>query len=409
MAQDVTTKSESLRHGKITDEGIRAVRARMNWPSRGGRPAFYDEITKDNIRHFAMGVGDINLLFNSEEYANKTLWAGMIAPPCMLYSTGSPEPPKRKITPEELVAGKGGGLPGVHGMFSGTTFDWYLPMRRGDRVTSAPNGGEVFEKEGRFAGRELLVHQDTIYRNQNGEVVATARESHIRTERQAASGKGKYSYLEPATYTDEDLEKIWADYDREEVRGANPRYWEDVVVGEEITPIVKGPLTVTDMVAWKIAWGFRPFVFAHRLGYDNWRRRPGSKSKNQLGVPDVPERVHWDNEYAREVGVPAAYDYGPQRISWLGQLMTNWIGDDGFLRRLSAELRRFNLVGDTTWCRGRVVNKEIRDGDYLVECEIWCVDQRGEITAPGRAIALLPSRVGGSVALPAKGRPEWPE
>ena len=56
---------------------------------------------------------------------------------------------------------------------------------------------------------------------------------------------------------------------------------------------------------------------------------------------------------------PGAYDFGPQRISWAGTLIENWMGDDGFLKRLRGELRGFNLRGDTTWLRGTVTRTYI--------------------------------------------------
>ena len=34
---------------------------------------------------------------------------------------------------------------------------------------------------------------------------------------------------------------------------------------------------------------------------------------------------------AKEVGVPGVYDYGPQRSAWMASLVTNWMGDAGFL------------------------------------------------------------------------------
>src|SRR5206468_169503 len=78
---------------------------------------------------------------------------------------------------------------------------------------------------------------------------------------------------------------------------------------------------------------------------------------NEFGVPEPPERVHWDADLARAVGVPAPYDYGPERVAWLGHLVTNWMGDAGTLARLNVQVRRHNLIGDTTWCRGRVAAK----------------------------------------------------
>ena len=95
---------------------------------------------------------------------------------------------------------------------------------------------------------------------------------------------------------------------------------------------------------------------------------------------------------AEAVGVPGAYDYGPQRVSWMGTLMTNWIGDDGFLKRLRVECRRFNVYGDTQWCKGKVVRKYIHHHTPLVDVEIWAENQRGEVTAPGFATAMLPSK-----------------
>jgi hypothetical protein len=95
---------------------------------------------------------------------------------------------------------------------------------------------------------------------------------------------------------------------------------------------------------------------------------------------------------AEAVGVPGAYDYGPQHVSWLGTLLTNWIGDDAFLKRLRVECRRFNVYGDTQWCKGRVVRKYIYHHTPLVDVEIWAENQRGEVTAPGFATVILPSR-----------------
>ena len=79
-------------------------------------------------------------------------------------------------------------------------------------------------------------------------------------------------------------------------------------------------------------------------------------------------------------------------MAWLGHLMTNWIGDHGFLRNMDVQVRRFNLVGDTTWCRGKVAEKWKDGGRHLVRCEIWAEDQRGDVTAKGTATIELPSR-----------------
>ena len=95
---------------------------------------------------------------------------------------------------------------------------------------------------------------------------------------------------------------------------------------------------------------------------------------------------------AARVGVPAPYDYGPERVSWLGNVATNWMGDDGFLRQLSIRVLRHNLMGDATWCRGEVTDTRIEDGAALVELALWADNQRGERTAEGSAVVEVPRR-----------------
>lgn len=214
----------------------------------------------------------------------------------------------------------------------------------------------------------------------------------MRTERDMAQSRGKYNTLNPASYTPEEIEGIFADYEQEELRGAEPRYWEDVQEGQMLPHVVKGPLRVTDNIAWKIGWGFLPFVYAHKVAVDFYKQHPRAFSVNESGIPDVPERVHWETEFARRVGVPEAYDYGPQRVSWLCQVVTNWMGDDGFIREFWGEVRRHNLNGDTTWLKGMVSGKRREESRDLVDLELWGNDQRGERTIRGGATVVLPTK-----------------
>ena len=119
--------------------------------------------------------------------------------------------------------------------------------------------------------------------------------------------------------------------------------------------------------------------------------------------------MHWDDGFAREVGVPAAYDYGAQRIAWSGNFLTNWMGDDAWLKRMWLQIRRFGIIGDLQTYRGRVIDKRVVDGEHQVVCDFWATNQIGEITAPGQAIILLPSREGSRMpTLPASGQPAYP-
>jgi hypothetical protein len=112
----------------------------------------------------------------------------------------------------------------------------------------------------------------------------------------------------------------------------------------------------------------------------------------RTGLADVPELVHMEDSRAQTIGIPGAYDYGCQRISWLDNVVTNWMGDDGFIKNLNGTLKRFNIVVDTHWMKGKVTKKYIIDGEHLVDIECWGENQRGEITLPGSATVRLPSK-----------------
>jgi hypothetical protein len=172
------------------------------------------------------------------------------------------------------------------------------------------------------------------------------------------------------------------------VRGATPRYWEDVQVGDVLPRMVKGPMTVTGFICYAQGWGGL-YIRANKLAWKMQQKHPGTGIKNRFGVPDCPERVHWDEAFALEVG---AYDYGPERCSWLTHQLTNWIGDDGFLRKSKCQIRRHNPDGDVIFIDGTVTRKFVEDGKHLVEISQKAVTHRGELSASGAAIVELPSR-----------------
>jgi acyl dehydratase len=362
----------------ITDEALVELRARIGVPVTGPEP-YLTEAGRDGIRHWAHGIGDRNPLWTDDAYAAATRWGGIIAPPTMLYAF------------DRICSGYVGGLPGVHAMFAGTDFRWRLPVRLGDRITARAHLAEVVDRPSEFSGRAVQQVYRIAFENGDGEGVAEADSWCFRTQRDAARERARYETVEPPSYTEADIERIAAEYAAEEMRAARPRYWEDVAVGEELAPVQKGPLTVTSIIAFDQGWGGL-YIRAHGLAFDLFEKHPALAIPNAYGAPEPPERVHWDADLASRVGVPGAYDYGPERISWLGHLLTNWIGDDGMLRRLNVQVRRHNLIGDLTRCTGRVVRRFIEGGEHLVECEVEATNQRGQVTAKGLALAALPSR-----------------
>ena len=363
-------------------------------PSRDG---FNTEASRDAIRHYAQSMGMDNPLYSDPEYAKKTSWRGIIAPPTFSASVAV----KKEFTPEEQLKQRDP-LAGIHAWASGGYTQWLRPIHVGDVITTRNFRGDFVEKKSEFANRTILDYGCHEAWNQRGELVRRSTGYSIRGGRQRQWGeRPKYADIQPQTYTPEDIAKIDADYERMEIRGANPRYWEDVKVGEELTPTVYGPLTVSDMLSFAAGSGkAMSGASAHRPLYLQRKASPRAFMLNDAGIPDVIEAVHWDDGFAQRTGNPLAYDYGPQRTAWMTHVVTNWIGDDGWLRMMDLQIRRFVYIGDTEWAKGRVVSKELRNGEAIVELDLWVEDQRGRNTAPGHAVVMLPSRELGPVQLP---------
>ncbi|MCH8196380.1 MAG: hypothetical protein IIB12_09945, partial [Chloroflexi bacterium] len=123
-------------------------------------------------------------------------------------------------------------------------------------------------------------------------------------------------------------------------------------------------------------------------------------TRNEYNAWDVGEGGEKDNARAQRVGNPRAYDYGSMRTHWITNFLTNWMGDDGWLLKQSDQIRRFNFMGDTSWVHGKIVRKYAEGKRHMVDLELWAENQRGEVTAPGEATIILPSREHGPVVLP---------
>ncbi len=367
------------------DEAVAQLRCRLGQEVTGP-PPYLTEATRDAIRHWAEAIGDDNPLWLDAEYARTTRWGTILAPPTILYAF------------DRLSIGYRGGLPGVHAMFGGTNWTFYHPTRLGDRVIVKVIFKDLIERPSTFAGRAWQQISAITFTNQDGLRLASSESWGMRTERAAASARTAVRQntqpLMPATYTAAQIREIMERYAHEARRGPTPRYWEDVMVGETLPPLLKGPYTVTTAIAFEQAWGGL-FIRAHGPWYAYLRRHPAAGLPNAQGIPEPPEAVHWDHDYARQAGVPFAYDYGPERISWLAHLLTNLMGEDGFLCQLNVQVRRFNMVGDLTTCHGTVTAKALQPSPR-VQCEIWAENQRGERTAFGTATVELPSRAAAS-------------
>jgi acyl dehydratase len=380
MATEATDKDVggAPAEGKITPEAIKAAENMIGMQLRPEGPYLLDA-TADTMRNWCNGIGDLNPLYRDEEHGRLSRYGSIVAHPNFPMAFG-------------WVGRTRWGLPGVHGFYAGNDWELFRHIRPGDRITAIERVVGIDVKESKFSGTLVIQYVEASYANQNGDLVARALGTCTRHERKAARDAGKYSEIKTHEYSAEDFAKIDNAILNEEanMRGGNVRYWDEVQEGEELPEIVRGPLSLMDTMGFLVGSGRG---HTHGVIFKNAVKHPGHFFRNPEagGGIEYTGIGHHRESTAKEVGVPGVYDYGPQRSSWMASLVTNWMGDAAFLKRVRTQMRGFNIMGDCTWCRGKVTKKYVKDGFALVDIEIRGENQRGEMTTPGMATVLLPS------------------
>ncbi len=376
-AQGLNIGTEAV-EARITDESMAEARALIGAKLRPEQ--FLRDATVDTITNFSNGIGELNPLFRDVEYARWTRFGGLIAHPCYPWVHHWP-------------ARSNWGFPGVHGFGVGTDVEFFRHVRAGDRINCWNRVVDVKEKQSRFSGRMAMQYVESNFTNQRDEVLCKVLGWTARHERRASREAGKYNEVKTHHYTDAEMRRIddIVLNEQEHIRGSRTRYWDDVSEGDELSEIARGPLSLSDTMAWLVACGR---ARAHGVLLREAAKHPNHYIRNAEsgGGLEYTGIGHHREDFAKQVGVPGLYDYLPQRVAWLCTLVTNWMGDDAVLKRLRMEARLFNIQGDTQFCRGKVIRKYVKDGCALVDLEVKCVNQREEVTTPGMATVMLPSR-----------------
>ena len=201
----------------------------------------------------------------------------------------------------------------------------------------------------------------------------------------------------PHPWTEEELVAIEEQILAEKPRGATPRYWEDVQVGDEIDTIIKGPLGLTDFIAF-IAGGSAPIprVAAHSVSLKRYHKHPKWAFRDpRTHALEPVYSVHYNDYAAKLQGAQIAYDVGIQRTCWQIHSLTNWMGDAGVLKSITGQYRSHVYLADMVRLGGRVDAKEVdANGDHVVHLTTWARNQRGQEVMPGTAVIALPVRGG---------------
>jgi acyl dehydratase len=131
-----------------------------------------------------------------------------------------------------------------------------------------------------------------------------------------------------------------------------------VAVGDELAPVVKGPITREDLKAYAAASG-------------------------------DPNPMHVDEEFARNAGYPGVFAHGMLSMGYLGELLVQAAGVAG-VRKFRTRFAKLTWPGDVVTCRGRVTRVADEAEERLVECEIWTETQSGERKLTGTALLAFP-------------------
>ncbi|MFO1265622.1 MAG: hypothetical protein U1F67_01695, partial [Rubrivivax sp.] len=202
-------------------------------------------------------------------------------------------------------------------------------------------------------------------------------------------------------YTAEDWQHIDALAHQEVIRGAKIRYWEDVNVGEEPAPVIAEPTTVLDMI---------------RIGGDmimtipplrEMPRELGKElSQDEYGVYHNLVEGHFT-----PLNSATSMHFMAFGENVMARLVTNWMGDDGWMRRFDAghrtadaRVQRSKVLatktiagghgvgGDAVIAHAEVVAKYVEDGAHLVDVVVWTEGLRGQVWQTATVTVRLLSR-----------------
>jgi len=137
-------------------------------------------------------------------------------------------------------------------------------------------------------------------------------------------------------------------------------YYEDVQVGAEI-PSLERAATTEQLVRYHAAAG-------------DW------------------DRIHFDYPYARRVGFPDVILQGMLKAGWLAQMIIDWAGPKIWVKKFGTQYRQIDVPLDTLICKGKVTDKYVRDGEHMVELEVWTQNGKREVTTRGTATVRFPAR-----------------
>jgi len=343
--------------------------------------------SEDTIRNFCNGIGDVNPLYRSRDNAKNNIHGSLMAPPHFLHAIAFQGGLQRRQL--DCV---------TSGFYAGNRAEWFKTIRQGDEFTvfSVPNEVKDITREG--TALQFLSSDRTVYKNQKNEIAAVFTSSNIIFADPGEGDKVSVKRVRRAPnqrhWSKQEIEEWYDLIEQEEIRGGEPRYWEDVTEGDQLPP-THHFFTAAQAIAffsgcsWFEDWRFR--VLEAKAGTSHGM---GMIPDPETGIPELSDPWwHMFDHVAQREGMDRAFCPGRLMECWLGNLITNWMSDAGFLKKMECQFRALLFSGSKVTCKGRIVNKHIENDEHLVDLQITLEDHEGVFPVPnGSATVVLPSR-----------------
>jgi acyl dehydratase len=338
--------------------------------------------TAESIKNVAFAVDYWNPLWRDENYAMNTRWGGIIAPPMYQerYGMGhfSPEATDECGYRDYIYIGE--------------DWEFFKPIRPGDTFRvwrNRPFMEDITKLDGTGPLMFKVKAHDYLHINQKDELVSTFK---LYLQCAFLPQLKQRAITMPGTkhkYTQAELDFIVSLEEGEEIRGADIRYWEDVSVGDVPKPIVMGPTTISDMATYNAGavGAFPPMRTKDRI------KTPWEFTLDpETNVTYFSAEHHYSDRAAQIEGIPQAFHFGAWARQMMARVVTNWMGDDGFMTKFNWRHVTTTPIGDTVIGRAEVTGKRVQNDEHLVDLAVWLENIRGYVTEVASATVSLCSK-----------------
>ena len=211
---------------------------------------------------------------------------------------------------------------------AGDEFQFFIPIKPGDTLICREKMIGAYEKQS-HSGTLIFVIREKTFTNQNDQIVLIRKLSSVCIER---LNRGTTSREESPT-----------------------KY---VKSKTELPELIVGPVNIRHLAMFAVATA--EFV-----------------------------DIHYDQAYARSLGLPDVIIQGLYKTTIIAQLLKNWTGNGNAIRWLSIQHRGMDVAGNTLKAGGRVIETSRQKDGKLTKCEVWIDNQHGQRTSIGTAGLII--------------------